>query len=96
MKKNSKNYEQKITNIAKTQISEAIKISFYYLKIMFFFFKFFYTNSAYIILNEKISSIEQHLKVIGICYYAIVLKEEEKKQKHITRITFIIVNDEIK
>ena len=30
MQKNSKSYEQKITNIAKTQFSEAIKIISYY------------------------------------------------------------------
>ena len=39
-----------------------------------------YTNSAKIIRNEKIKSIGQHLKIVGICYYSIVLKEEKKKK----------------
>ena len=34
--KNSKNYEQQIANIAKTQISEVIKIISFYLNIRFF------------------------------------------------------------
>ena len=33
-------------------------------------------------------SFGPHLKTIGICYYAMVLKEEKKKQKHNTHITF--------
>ena len=35
----------------------------------------------------KKSSIQPHLKIIGICYYAILLKEEKKKQKYTTTIT---------
>ena len=38
-------------------------------------------------LNEEISSIGPHLKIIGICYYAIVQKEEKKKHKYTTHIT---------
>ena len=40
MQKNSKNYEQQIANTAKTQISEAIKIISFYLKIRYFYFFF--------------------------------------------------------
>ena len=52
MQKNSKNYEQEITNIAKTQISEANKNISYYLNIMYLFLNSIYTNSTKIILNE--------------------------------------------
>ena len=31
-------------------------------------------------LKKQISCIKPHLKIIGICYYAIVLKEENKTQ----------------
>ena len=41
MQKNSKNYEQQITNIAKTEISEAIKINCYYLNIMYLYFNIY-------------------------------------------------------
>ena len=41
MQKNSKNYEQQYTNIAKKQISQAIKIISFYLKIMYFYFNLF-------------------------------------------------------
>ena len=47
-----------------------------------------YKNWAIIILNEQISSIWPHLKIIGICYYAIVLQKEKKKQKSTTNIIF--------
>ena len=43
-----------------------------------------FTNSDKIILNEKISSIGPYLKIIWICYYAIVLKEH----KYTTHIIF--------
>ena len=48
-----------------------------------------YTNSADIKLNEAINSVGKHCEIIGISYYAIVLKKENKKQKHTTHITFI-------
>ena len=47
-----------------------------------------YTCTAHILLNESKSSIEPQLKTIWICYYAIVLKQEKKKQKFNTHITF--------
>ena len=37
MQKNSKNYKQQITNIAKTQITEAINIISFYLNFIYFF-----------------------------------------------------------
>ena len=48
---------------------------------MFFASVFSFTNSAYLLFIMKKSSFGPHLKIIGICYYAIVLKEEKKKQK---------------
>ena len=36
---------------------------------------------------KKINSIWPNLKIFGICYYAIVLKEEKKKKKYTTHIT---------
>ena len=49
---------------------------------------FIYTNSAKT-LRKKISSIGPNLKIIGICYYMIVLKEEKKKQIHYSHNFFI-------
>ena len=39
--KNSKNYEQQITNVRKTQISKAIKIISYYLIFINLYFNFY-------------------------------------------------------
>ena len=69
---------KKITDIAKTQITETIKSLSFYLNIMYFFVISTYTYSTNIILNDSIGSIGPHLKNIGICDYAIVLKEEKK------------------
>ena len=35
-------------------------------------------------LNEQISPVGPYLKIIGICYYAIVLQEEKKTQIHLS------------
>ena len=39
-------------------------------------------------MNKFKSSVGPNLKIIGICYYAIVLKEEKKKQNYTPPITF--------
>ena len=50
--KNSKKKYKKITNIAKRQISEAIKIISYYLNNMYFFTVFNHFNSANFLLKD--------------------------------------------
>ena len=71
----------------KTQISEAIKIISYYLIITSYISFSLCTNSTKKMVNEQISSIGPHSKIIGICYYAILLKEEKKKHRYTTLIT---------
>ena len=88
MQKHSKIYEQQITNSEITQITDAIKIISYYLIIMLFSICI-YTYSAKTVLNEFIGSFGPYLEIIAICYYVIVLKEENKKQKHTTNIILI-------
>ena len=51
--KNSKTYEQQITNIAKLQISEAIKIISYYLNALFLF------QLLFILLQLKLSQMKK-------------------------------------
>ena len=50
---------------------------------------FIYSNSAKIIFKGSISSFRPHLKIIGNCYYANVLKEEKKKLKYTIHRTFM-------
>ena len=52
MQKNSKIYEQQITNIVKTEISETIKVFTNYLNIRFFISISVCNISAKIILND--------------------------------------------
>ena len=88
MQKTSKNYEQQITYNAKTQIMKLLKSLAIIWKLCIDISFSIYTNSVKIISNEKVSSIGSQLKIIGICYYAVVLKEEKKKHKWSIHINF--------
>ena len=76
MQKNSKNYKQ----FGKKQIIEANKIISYYRNIMYFFS----VNYTKIVLKDSITSFGPKLKIIGICYYANLLKDEKKEHKYTT------------
>ena len=76
---------KKLQTIRKQKLVKTIKSLAIILKIFIFLSTSIYTNSANIILIEKIGSIRPYLKIVRICYYAMLLKEGKKKRKHTTR-----------
>ena len=77
-KKRAKDAEKITNNLRKHKLLKPLK-SLAIIWILCIFISFFiYTNLTKITLNDSICSFGPHLKIIGICYYANVPKEEKK------------------